>query len=135
MSSSATNENVNAVDKYGETALHRAAVKADVKEVERLLASGADVDARTRGDRSTPLHFGSNHGDLEIVRALLRHGADIDACDYYGSFRLFVRLDSHAFLFSLRRSCLYSATLGRNFEVVEFLLYKGASVSIVTNYG
>ncbi len=80
--STTTNADINAVDKYGETALHRAAVKGDVKEVERLLASGANVDARTKYEKSmSPLHFASQHGHLDVVRALLKGGADIDARD------------------------------------------------------
>ncbi len=76
--STTTNANINAVDSGGLTALHRAAMKGNVKEVERLLASGANVDARTPA-RLTPLHFAAENGYLEIVQVLLKHGADIDA--------------------------------------------------------
>ncbi len=43
-----TTKDIDAVDEYGWNALHHAASKGDVSEVERLLAASAYVDARTQ---------------------------------------------------------------------------------------
>lgn len=79
-----TNANINAVSANGYTALHLAAFEGEVKEVERLLASGADVDARTEHVLMTPLHIASERGHLEVVQTLLKYGANISACDDSG---------------------------------------------------
>jgi ankyrin repeat protein len=58
------------------TALHVAVRHPEV--VRRLLAHGADVNARERGDNVTPLHLAAAQGAVESVRALLDAGADVD---------------------------------------------------------
>ena len=85
-----TTKDIDAVDERGWTALHRAAKKGNVNEVERLLAAGANVDVRTaawsagftRG--STPLVVATRSKHFDIMRLLLDRGADIDACDDLG---------------------------------------------------
>jgi ankyrin repeat protein len=68
----------------GRTALH---VVADWPgyfpngpDVVRLLAAaGADVDARTEGDRGeTPLHWAASSDDVDVAAALIDAGADIE---------------------------------------------------------
>jgi uncharacterized protein len=57
------------------TALHAAlAGRRDHRVVSRLLASGADVNARAGGGY-TPLHIAAFHDDVVVVNALLAHGA------------------------------------------------------------
>ena len=83
-------QNIDAVDEDGLTALHRAASKGDVSEVERLLAAGANVDAKTRAyvpvisRSSTPLIIAIRHEHIDVMRLLLDRGADIDACNVGG---------------------------------------------------
>lgn len=61
------------------TALHAAlAGRGDLRIVSRLLASGADVNARAGGGY-TPLHIAAFGGDVVMVDALLAHGAAPDA--------------------------------------------------------
>ena len=48
--------------------------------VESLLASGADVNAKS-GFAETPLHVAAEAGKLQIARLLLRHGAQPNARD------------------------------------------------------
>lgn len=65
------------------TALHAAARYNDVASVERLLANGADVHARTLVMQATPLHWA---GGVEAARLLLEAGAKTTALDSKGRF-------------------------------------------------
>jgi uncharacterized protein len=68
----------------GNTALHAAlAGRRDLRIVSRLLAGGADVNARAAGG-STPLHIAAFHDDVGVVEALLAHGAAAEARDDEG---------------------------------------------------
>ncbi len=59
-------------------ALHMAVRSGNLNEVDKLLASGADVNARdTLG--GTPLLDAAWAGNVEIARVLLQHGADVNA--------------------------------------------------------
>ena len=50
------------------------------KTVARLVAAGADVNARFDGPKNqTPLHWAASSNDVEVVDALLDAGADIEA--------------------------------------------------------
>jgi uncharacterized protein len=61
------------------TALHAGlAGRADLRIVSRLLASGADVNARAAGGY-TPLHIAAFRDDVTLINALLAHGAAADA--------------------------------------------------------
>jgi ankyrin repeat protein len=57
--------------------LARAAEQGDAAAVKRLIAAGADVNARDGG--STPLIYAARSGDTEAVSALLDAGADPNA--------------------------------------------------------
>ena len=60
----------------GNQALHAAmAGRATERIITRLLARGADVNARAAGDH-TALHEAALRGNLEIAQLLLAHGAD-----------------------------------------------------------
>jgi ankyrin repeat protein len=65
-----------------DTRLCVAAHLGDLTAVERLIASGADVNgSRSQGfskwhSSVTPLHFAARTGDPVIVQYLLEHGAD-----------------------------------------------------------
>ena len=75
------------VDRAGRTPLHYAAADGAVAEVARLLATGADPNARD-DNGWTPLHFASQENSAEIVRALIAAGAKLDARDSYGNTAL-----------------------------------------------
>ena len=61
------------------TALHAAlAGRGGLRIVSRLLASGADVNARAAGGY-TPLHIAAFRDDLAIINTLLAYGARADA--------------------------------------------------------
>ena len=79
-------KDIDAVDKHGWTALHHAAREGDMNEVKRLLAAGANVDARTTAlaHDSTPLVIATRSKHFDIMRLLLDRGADIEARDNEG---------------------------------------------------
>lgn len=76
------------LDRDGRSALHRAAVEADVDAAIVRLAAGDDPDL---GDRRgfTPLHFAAQEGALDVARVLLDHGAAVDPLDADGNTPLF----------------------------------------------
>lgn len=76
----------------GMTCLHVAALRGHWHLVRPLLANGADVNATTRRDNSTPLHLAvegtrvdsKNQAYVEVVRRLLENGADRNIKDRNG---------------------------------------------------
>ena len=58
--------------------LHEAAETGAFEDVKRLLAEGADPNARSWGGR-TPLHSAAEAGTVAIVEYLLDHRADVNA--------------------------------------------------------
>ncbi|MEU4745686.1 ankyrin repeat domain-containing protein, partial [Actinosynnema sp. NPDC023658] len=72
--------------RIAEQRLMAATAAGDAREVARLLADGAQVDARFPvrngfNDLHTPLLVATRDGHLEIVRELLRAGADVNATE------------------------------------------------------
>jgi len=94
-------------DEFGYTPLHDAASSGDGGAVERLLALGADVNARDDGG-TTPLLLACRHGQIQIARLLLEHGAEPNA-----------RSDAGA-------TALHEAALAGDAQIVRLLLDHGA---------
>jgi ankyrin repeat protein len=71
--------NVDAVDNYGLTPLHRAAVgEKDCPELcEILLKHKAKIDAVDK-DGYQPLHWACQKGHSETVKLMVSHGANVD---------------------------------------------------------
>ncbi|XP_050396592.1 ankyrin repeat domain-containing protein 12, partial [Patella vulgata] len=67
---------VNKRNDCGETALHGAAKRGDVKETKRLIKAGADVNV-TDYAGWTPLHEACIHGMLQVAKQLLKAGANV----------------------------------------------------------
>lgn len=66
----------NASDKYGETALAKAAGKGEIELVELLLTKGTDPNIANHETQETPLMNASYYGHKDIVEVLLKNGAD-----------------------------------------------------------
>ncbi len=62
------------------TGLHAAAAAGNVAEIERLVAAGANREARD-GNGRTPLHVAAFRRQYEAARALMRRGANANALD------------------------------------------------------
>ena len=79
---------INARNRYGETALHLAARFCHLEVVQMLLKHGIEIDARSKGRSAsiqpdsgfntgwTALHEAAEQGDGDIVLVLLKHGAN-----------------------------------------------------------
>lgn len=91
------------------TPLHRAVRRGDVKAVERLLAEGANVNARDKYE-NTPLHLAAGEGNVRIAEMLLAKGASLAALSSSGD------------------TPLHRAARAGNVEVMKLLIAKGAEV-------
>jgi uncharacterized protein len=60
--------------------LHAAAARGDIAEIERLVKTGAAIEARD-GRAPTPLHVAAFMHKPDAARALMRLGADANALD------------------------------------------------------
>lgn len=99
----------------GETKLHVACIRGNIKAVHTLLEQGADVKA-VDNSGFTPLHDAANLGHLDVIDLLLKHGADIN---HTGP----------------GLAPLHSAAEGASLDAMEFLLDRNASVRILTHEG
>jgi len=91
------------------TPLHAAAREGRVKEAERLLAEGADVNQRNN-EEWTPLHTAARGQQTAMVELLLAKGADINAAAKDGC------------------TALHLCVLDTNLKLAEGLLAKGADI-------
>ena len=97
----------------GVTALHLAVT--DLEKTRLLVDAGADVNAASALGRTPLIMAAASTGSLEIVRLLLARGATIDAADSTGT------------------TPLSQAALTDNREVAQFLLDRGARVTLPTS--
>jgi ankyrin repeat protein len=67
-----------------------AAKRGDEEEVARLLADGADPDARDEVQAWTPLMRALEAGHLEVAKRLIEAGADVNAAAETGTTALMV---------------------------------------------
>jgi ankyrin repeat protein len=99
--------------------LHDASQEGNVQEVQRLIASGADVNAKDESGGYTPLHRASlnSKGGLEVVKLLVTSKAKLN-----------IKNDSG-------ETPLHIASLDGNFEVAEFLVKSKADVNTKNKEG
>lgn len=105
-------------DKLGRTALHYACVDSAASEVERLIAVGANPNARDDNGWS-PLHFATQADSAPVAKLLLVAGAQINAADSNGNTPLFNAV------FSYRG----------NGDAIQLLRLFGADPTLSNNYG
>ncbi len=80
----------NAAAPAGAGTLIDAVYNEDLAAVNRLIASGADVNMRKADDGSTPLHVAVFVCNIEIVKVLLAAKADVNAKDNKGQTPVFL---------------------------------------------
>lgn len=94
--------------------LHAAAQRGDTKEIERLVAAHADLDATDRYAR-TPLHVAAHARKPEAVRVLMKAGA------------------KHHLLERDRYDAVTIAAVANDEATLSVLLAEGASAKLVTS--
>ena len=104
---------VNAKDKYGDTALIEA---GHLEVVKLLIENGADVNAKNE-DGKTALMRASREGHLEVVKYLIENGADVNAKSNNGW------------------TALMRASYNGHLEVVKYLIENGADVNAKRDSG
>ncbi|MSU47522.1 MAG: hypothetical protein EXS37_00240 [Opitutus sp.] len=80
----ATDADLAAASRRGETPLHWAAAHGAMTAARKLLSRGAPVDGADQHNQ-TALHFAAARGDEPFCQLLLEHGATLDAPDNTGS--------------------------------------------------
>eukprot|EP00439_Symbiodinium_sp_Y106_P002694 s9437_g1.t1 len=96
--------------------LHEAALQGDFFELKRLLACGADKDARGRYGE-TPLHWAALRGRVDCLKELLASGSDKEAKDRSG------------------RTPLHVAARHDHLDCLDELLASGSDKDARDNYG
>ena len=104
---------VNWKDKIGNTALNRAAYLGEVKCVEKLIQSGAEINIGS----TTPLMAAAKIGQVECLKLLIREGADLDILGKDGLTALMV------------------AALKEQVETVKQLIRQGADLDVQDENG
>ncbi|KAM6283423.1 ankyrin repeat domain-containing protein 12 isoform 2-T2 [Porphyrio hochstetteri] len=75
--SSRQKDKVNKRNERGETPLHMAAIRGDVKQVKELISLGANVNVKDFAGW-TPLHEACNVGYYDVAKVLIAAGADVN---------------------------------------------------------
>ena len=104
---------VNAAQGDGMTALHWAAQRGDLEQVQMLLAAGARLDGMTRNGNYTPLHLAARSGSASAVSALLDAGSDANIATTSGG----------------ATALHFAAGIG-NTEIINALVNEGAAVDV-----
>lgn len=132
------------------TGLHAAAARGEAAEIVRLVAGGADANARDRY-RRTPLHVAAYKGQHEAMRALVKASGNPNALEYdrYDIVTIAAVADDLPTLrVALEAGCsannitsrydgtalIAAAHLGHD-EVVRTLIRAGAPLDHVNNLG
>jgi ankyrin repeat protein len=126
----------NAIDDFGNSALHMAAGNGEAGMVQRLLKLGAKGDAVNRLGR-TPFHQAVIADSIEVVDALIAANFNaLDAPDYLGNFcsayaasqgnlPMLQKLDTHGARYGscnlLGQLAAYLAASGGHVDVLDFL--------------
>ncbi|XP_038194819.1 ankyrin repeat domain-containing protein 12 isoform X1 [Arvicola amphibius] len=76
-SSSRQKDKINKRNERGETPLHMAAIRGDVKQVKELISLGANVNVKDFAGW-TPLHEACNVGYYDVAKILIAAGADVN---------------------------------------------------------
>ncbi|KAF8010903.1 hypothetical protein BT93_J1516 [Corymbia citriodora subsp. variegata] len=107
---------IDAVDEYGHTALHRAVIGKKEAVISHLLRKGADPHVRDK-DGATPLHYAVQVSAKQTVKLLIKYKVDVNAADNEGWTPLHISMQS------------------RNRDIAKILLVNGADKTRRTKDG
>ena len=103
-------------NEVGDTPLHEACIKNDLKRVRSLINQGHEVNPKDNAGW-VPLHEACNHGHYQIAEYLIEHGADVNARGLKGM------------------SPLHDAATNGHYEIMRLLMKHGANVIALTDTG
>ncbi|PSN36088.1 hypothetical protein C0J52_20527 [Blattella germanica] len=107
---------VNATCISGHNAAHFAAERGSQMCLQLLRGKGCNLNAQsTEGNSYSPIHVAAFYGRINVVIFLICCGVPVDTLDF------------------LRKTPLYYAVCGRQYEVAELLLRNNADVNIRSN--
>jgi ankyrin repeat protein len=107
-------------DKYGQTALMRAAARGHVEIMRLLIDRGADVNAQSDGNQTALLNA-ADMGQFDAVKLLLEKGADVKHVDFTGGTALY-----HAVEFGGNRG---NKKGGGSVPIAKLLIEKGVDIN------
>jgi ankyrin repeat protein len=118
----------------GLTALHLAARDGRTEEVRLLLEAGAELDARTGGDRSTPLLISLINGHYDLALEMLEAGADPNLASEDGVAPLYATLNNRWAPKALYpQPTAFKQQQSTYLDVLEALLAAGADPNVRVN--
>lgn len=103
-------------DELGNTPLHEACIRGDMKRAKALIEQGHDVNPQDNAGW-IPLHECCNHGHYEIAEFLIEHGANVNHRGLKGV------------------TPLHDAATNGHFEIMRLLISNGANVIALTDSG
>ena len=77
----------------GGASIHQAAYQGNIEAVKQFIAAGADVNAKSSRNGSTPLHQADMGNHREIVELLIAKGADVNMKNSEGETSLDIASD------------------------------------------
>ncbi|RWR77117.1 ankyrin repeat domain-containing protein, chloroplastic isoform X1 [Cinnamomum micranthum f. kanehirae] len=86
---------IDAVDKDGFTALHKAVIGKKEAVISHLLRKGANPHVRNK-DGATPLHYAVQVGAIQTVKLLIKYKVDVNVADNEGWTPLHVAVQSRS---------------------------------------
>ncbi|XP_010528274.1 PREDICTED: ankyrin repeat domain-containing protein EMB506, chloroplastic [Tarenaya hassleriana] len=107
---------INDVDKFGLTALHKAIIGRKEAVISHLLRKGANPHVKDR-DGATPLHYAVQVGAMQTVKLLIKYNVDVNVSDNEGWTPLHIAVQS------------------RNRDIAKILLINGADKTRRTKDG
>lgn len=118
----------------GMTALHLAARDGRAEEVRLLLEAGADLNARTGGDQSTPLLISLINGHYDLALEMIEAGADPNLTSEDGVGPLYATLNNRWAPKALYpQPTAFKQQQSTYLDVLEALLAAGADPNVRVN--
>ena len=108
--------NLEKLNKYGDAALHLAAIQGSENTMQTLLDAGANISVRNK-DGDTPLHRAARFGQLSTVIWLCDHGADLAEKNENGF------------------TALHYATYNGHLFTVRWMVEQGIYINVKNNFG